>query len=109
MRRKPTRGNVSAIPRTLFQHKSGYIEISNDTIIISGPVEDAAWAMANECLKMGKDNNNTNWRYFSTLEVTLREGSYDLTLLKSTAMEATNWGAFKKNVEKICNKLTAFM
>jgi hypothetical protein len=100
---------MKAIPRQIFEHNDSSVTIRSESISISGKLEDAAWALADECLRRGKDNNNTNWRYFSVLEVTLREGVYDLTLLKDYALDASTWETLKRDVEKICNNLKAFM
>ena len=97
------------MPRIVFEHNDSSVVIRHNDISISGKMEDAAWAMADNCLKVGKTNNNTNWRYCAILEVTLRENVYDLTLLDPKAMDAATWEIFKKDVEKICNNLTVFM
>jgi hypothetical protein len=96
-------------PGLTFEHNDGSVTVSSNDISVDGKMEDAAWALADECLRRGKNNNNTNWRYFSVLEVTLREGMYDLTLLNDKALDAPTWELLKKNVERICNHLKAFM
>lgn len=99
----------------VFQHNKGSITISRDSmyVTIDGSIEDAAWAMAEEMLKRAKTEPTTHWTYpwgaKAIIGVTFREGIYQITLLEPDAMDHDKWETFKKDVEKICNKLTAFM
>lgn len=107
---------VKAMPHITFYHNGSSIEIRRNAITINGKVEDAAWAMAEELLKRGKTEATTHWEYpwqssamVPVIQANLREGMYTLELLKTSAIDSETWAIFKKDVEKICNKLTAFM
>lgn len=108
-------GRYRAQAPLVFTHNKGSITISRDMAYVSieGSLEDAAWAMAEELLKRGKTEPTTHWTYpFGTKAViaaTFREGLYEITLLEPDLMDPAKWQEFKKDVEKICNKLTAFM
>jgi hypothetical protein len=112
-RRKLKRRNfMKALPRYSFDHNGSSVEIRRDSIKIVGKIEDAAFAMAEELLKRGKTEATTHWEYpwsGPVMQAHLREGKYSIELLKIAAIDAENWKIFKSDVEKICNKLKAFM
>jgi hypothetical protein len=112
MKRKPGR-KMKAIPRQIYEHNGSSVTFRYDSIDISGKIEDAAWAMAQEILTRAKSEPTTHWDYmFGTrrvMEATFREGCYNINLIKHDAIDPDTWATFKKDVEKICNKLIAFM
>ncbi len=115
MKRKPKkRVNVKAIPRLVITSKDGEIEIRPYSIIIRGTMECAALALAEDILKRIPRDASYNARelYMSAFVVNKdagRENKYILNLLRPDAINPDTWEAFKKEVEKICNNLIAFM
>ncbi len=107
MRRKPRKCNyVKAIPKLYFASPKGAIEIRHNSITITGTVEGAALALAEDILKKPIVPQRT---YLSTIEVLAGNGQYTLNLLKPTVLEPEIWIDLKKDVEKMCNNLKAFL
>jgi hypothetical protein len=115
VKRKPKRRvNVKAIPKLVFTSEHGSIEVRTFAIYIHGAMEGAALALAEDILKkMPRDAAyDARELYLSVFAVSKdagKDSKYELTLLKPAAINADSWVAFKKDVEKICNRLTAFM
>ena len=118
-KRKPKkRVNVKALPRVVITSKDGEIEIRPYSVIIRGSVETAALALAEDILKhLPKNPVWYDGALFSTktyveaISVTHYKdsGKYEVTLLRKDAINPDTWAALKKDVEKICNNLTAFI
>jgi hypothetical protein len=104
---------MKAIPRQIYEHNGSSVTFRPYSITITGKIEDAAWAMAEEILTRAKEEPTTHWDYMwgsnRVMEATFREGCYSVNLIKEEAIDGETWATFKKDVEKICNKLTAFM
>lgn len=118
-KRKPKkRVNVKAIPHTVITSKDGEISIRSYSIIIRGTLEAAAVALSEDILKnlpknmqWYNDAKEASKTYVGAFQVVkYREGGqYELRLLRQDAINSDTWAALKKDVEKICNNLTAFM
>ncbi len=119
MKRKPKkRVNVKALPRITLESKTGSIEIRSYAIYITGTLEGAALALAEDILKhIPKDNVwykdaiYASKNYIETISVVKRRdsGKYEISLLRKDAINTDTWDALKKDVEKICNNLIAFI
>lgn len=118
-KRKPKkRVNVKAIPHTVITSKDGEIDIRPYSIVIRGTLEAAALALAEDVLKnlpknmeWYNDATDASKTYVSAFRVIKwkESGKYELDLLRKDAINPDTWAALKKDVEKICNNLTAFM
>lgn len=110
MRRKPRKCKyVKAIPRILLSSKDGSIDIREYTVTITGSVESAALAMAEDILRRRKNQPDSHSLNYRCIEVYIKDKEYILSLKHHNAMKLDDWNLLKKNVEKICNDLVAFM
>lgn len=119
MKRKPKkRVNVKALPRLTFSSEHGAIEIRSYAIYITGTMEGAALAFAEDILKhlpkdvvWYNDATRASKNYMEIISVVKHRdsGKYEISLLRKDIMNADSWAAFKKDVEKICNNLVAFI
>lgn len=102
---------MKAIPRLSFENEKGGIEIRRDSIKITGAVESAALALANAILNRKTNEKYDTWNYMNVVYVVCFERKYAISLTPSKidGLNAEQWETFKKNVETICNNLTAFM
>jgi hypothetical protein len=110
MKRKgPPRGStVKAVPRIYLSSETGSIEIRQYSFTIRGSVEGAALAMAEDILKKKKENPQAQSHYYMAIDVFNRDNEIILGI-NSVPYDKEVWDTFKKNVEKICNNLTAFI
>lgn len=116
-----TRAMGKAIPRHIFENEKGGIEIRRYSIQIFGDHEAAALAMAEELLKhkagltptviMGLPEDHDAWNYMKVVEATRHNKTYTINLTDDGLglIDPEVWSTFKKSVEKITNKLTAFL
>lgn len=105
---------MKAIPKLVFTSEHGSIEVRTFALYVHGTMEGAALALAEDILKrMPRDAEyDARELYLSVFAVTKdagKDSKYVLTLLKPGAINADSWTALKKDVEKICNNLTAFI
>lgn len=119
MKRKPKkRVNVKALPRVTLESDTGSIEIRSYGVYITGTMEGASLALAEDILKHLP--RNPIWydgalystkAYVGTIMAKhyRDSGKYEISLLRADAMNADTWEALKKDVEKICNNLVAFI
>ena len=103
-------GAVRALTRITLTHKSTTIIIRETFITINGVIEEAAMALAEFILKDLKKKGNAEIKYFSyiSFEVYLTDDKVFINP-KRSLMEPKDWGLLKKETEKICNNLKAFM
>lgn len=83
---------MKAIPRFTFGNEQGEIDIRQYSITITGSHEAAAKAFAEAILSRGTGSQNSEWSYCGV-----------------GIVSPIDWDAFKKNVERICNGLKAFL
>lgn len=104
--------------RELLSHGSSELEIKTDHFIIRGDPAEAAVALANDILKKKlekqKDENLSNlfkdlsWTYCGFITVVIKDDLVTLGLNHIYPLEK-RWVRLKKDVEKICNELKAFV
>ena len=97
---------MKAIPKFNFQSDKGGIEIRQYSIEITGSTEAAAKAFAEEIL-----SKKSAQSYFNVIRVDVKDNKYTIALGKggSGLISPEVWAEFKKNVERICNDLKAFL
>lgn len=104
---------VKAIPKYIFDNEEGGIEIRRYSIHIFGNPEAAAKAMAEELLKRRDASvpSACTWDYMKVIEVTRTGTTFSVNLTDDGLglIDPEVWAPFKKNVEKITNKLVAFL
>lgn len=104
---------VKAIPGYIFENEKGGIEIRRYSIQIFGDHEAAALAMAEELLprRDASSPSPASWDYMKVIEVTRTGTIFSINLTDDGLglIDPEVWATFKKNVEKITNKLTAFL
>jgi hypothetical protein len=103
-------GVAKALPKYVFENAEGGIDIRKYSIELFGRHEAAAKAMAEELLKH-KTGSNHSWNYMGVVEGEERLGQLSITLTQNGLglIDPEVWAAFKKNVEKMCNDLKAFL
>lgn len=103
-------GMAKALPRHVFENENGGIDIRRYSIEIFGQHEAAAKAMAEELLKH-KTGSNHSWNYMGVIECEEYLGRFIIRLTEKGEgiIDPEVWATFKKNVEKICNDLKAFL
>lgn len=97
---------MKAVSAFNFQNEHGGIEIRQYSIEITGSTESAAKAFAEEILSKKKPQS-----YFNVIRVDVENNKYTITLGKGGTglISPEVWAEFKKNVERICNDLKAFL
>jgi len=107
---------VKAIPKLLFENDGGGIEIRRNSIKITGKPESAALAMANVILnRVNPPSGYNSWDYMGVIDIVYchhcDDNRYTINLTADglKLIDQETWTPFKKNVEKICNNLTAFL
>lgn len=100
---------MKAIPRISLTHKSTTIEIRDTSITIDGVIEEAAMALADYILKDMKRDPNIKWRAYRAIEAYVIDDKILINPRVQNAMDAERWALLKKETEKICNNLRAFM
>jgi hypothetical protein len=101
---------VKALPRIVLTYKNTTITIRNDSVIIDGVMEEAAMALADHILKEIK-RAAPEVKYFSfrAIEAYVIDGKILVNPKIQNAMDADQWALLKRETEKICNNLKAFM
>jgi hypothetical protein len=106
---------VSALRgKFVFSSETGTLTIT-DLPVITGAVEGAALAFANDVLEAKMPANSTDLRIYRNREMleligVRRENStYVLYYLEPDLFQGEDWVRFKAAVEKICNDLTIFI
>lgn len=104
------RNGMKAIPRQIIEKDESGIEIRRYSIHIFGQHEAAAKAMAEEVLNH-KSGSNHSWNYMGVIEGEECLGKFSIKLTESgeNLIDPNVWLSFKKNVEKMCNDLKAFL
>ncbi len=107
---------MKAIPRLVFENDDGAIEIRRNSIKITGSPEAAARALAEVVLNRRNPPQGYNsWDYMGVIDIIYcndcKDNRYTVNLTANglNAVDPDTWSRFKKNVEKICNSLTAFL
>jgi hypothetical protein len=107
--------SMKAVPGYTFNNEGGSIEIRRHALKITGAIESAALAFANDILKRGKfspeEADKFNLNYMNVIEICIVDNKYTLNLLQDGVhtIHQDQWNLLKKHVEKICNDLTAFI
>lgn len=101
---------MKAIPKYIFDNADGGIEIKRYSISIYGDREAAAKAMAEEILNH-KTGSNHDWNYMGVIVAEEYLGKFSIKLTENGEgiVDPEIWLTFKKNVEKMCNDLKAFL
>jgi hypothetical protein len=107
---------VKAIPKLLFENDSGGIEVRRTSIKITGSAEGAARAMAEAILNRKNPPTGYNsWDYMGVIDIIYcsdcKDNPYTVNLTGTgiPLIDLEIWNKFKKDVEKICNNLKAFL
>ena len=107
-------GTVAALIQRVFASETGTLMIIG-LPVMTGTVEGAALAFANEILDRNIPTNDTGLRIYRNAEdteligVRRENGTYVLYYLEPHLFQGDEWVRFKSAVEKICNGLTVFM
>ena len=100
---------VKALPRITLTYKDTTIEIRDTSIIIHGVMEEAAMALADHILTDWKRDPKIQFRTYRAIEAYEIEGKILINPRVNGIMDADRWDLLKKETEKICNNLRAFM
>lgn len=100
---------VKALPRITLTYKNTTIEIRDTSISIDGVIEEAAMALADYILKDMKRDPNVKWRAYRAIEAYIIDDKILINPRVQNVMAEDQWLLLKKETEKICNNLKAFM
>lgn len=100
---------VKALPRITLTYKNTTIVIRNDSVTVDGIMEEAAMALADYILTDMKKDPSIKWRSYRAIEAYVIEGKIVINPKVENIMDAERWALLKKETEKICNSLKAFM
>jgi|SRR5579864_8017552 len=101
---------VKALPRIVLTYKNTTITIRNDSIIIDGIMEEAAMALADHILTdMKRAAPEVKYFSYRALEAYVIDGKIVVNPKILNAMDPERWELLKRETEKICNNLKAFM
>lgn len=98
--------------KSIFGDEVGSIDIRRYSIEITGAIEHASKAFAEEILSRKITTPDyESWQYFEVIDIVYRNGEYILYLTGNGQglIDQDVWMTFKRGVEKICNGLKAFL
>jgi hypothetical protein len=101
--------NPRALSCIILTYRSTTITIKDLSVTIEGTTEEAAMALADHILKDMKRDANIKYFSYRSIEAYLIEGNVVVNPKIQNVMDSKQWDILKKETEKICNNLKAFM
>lgn len=100
---------MKASPWITLIYRGTTLRIRDNAVTVDGTMEEAAMALAERILQDARRDDSIKYFSYRAIEAYVIDGQIVINPKTQNIMEPQDWDLLKKETEKICNNLKAFM